>query len=179
MPDYHHTVILPVQRHLQKTRFDCGPAVLKIILETLGKKADDEKLIRLCHATKKAGTNPRDLVKALKKSAVRHKIFSQANKDILENSIRGLNLCIVDYQAWMKGDEFKRLDAGHYSVIFGFDENYYYFADPGKHHTPIDKEWGYRAVRKDLFLKRWKDISAKGEKFFHWMIVVPLGQKLS
>ena len=174
-----HTIILPVRRHLQMGHFDCGPATLKIILDSLGRKMSEKTLMRICHTNKKAGTNPRNLIVALKKLGVKHKLYRHGDKKILEDSIRGLNLCIVDYQAWMVSDEFKKLDAGHYSVIFGFNEDYYYFSDPAKHHTPKDKEWGYRTVRKDLFFKRWKDISAKGEKFFHWMIAVPLCQTLN
>ena len=177
MSEYHHTIILPVSRHLQKSNSSfCGPATLKIIMDSLGRKISEKKSIQLCRATKKAGTNPRDLIAALKKLGIKYKLYRRGNKKILEDSIAGLNLSVVDYQAWMVGDEFKKLKAGHYSVIFGFNEDHYYFSDPAKHHTPIDKEWGYRTVRKDLFLKRWKDVSAKGDKFFHWMIAVPLYQ---
>jgi hypothetical protein len=113
----------------------------------------------------------------LKRLRIQHVVHPHATIALIEDCIHKLNLCVVDYQAWGKsGREFKTLEAGHYSVIFGFNRTHFFVADPAKRHTRKRATWGFRLIQKDLFRKRWADREATGEKTWHWMIAVPLVQ---
>ena len=171
------TVILPVRRNLQDTHYDCGPASLAIILETLGRHYTEETLMKWGHTTPQDGTTPEMLDHILNKIEVRHEIFPHASIGLVEQEIRNFNLCLIDYQAWADGgSEIEEVESGHYSVIFGFNETHFYLADPAKRHTKVDKEWGFRTIGKDLFAKRWYEQEENGEKTYHWMMSVPLVQ---
>ncbi|MCJ7792694.1 MAG: cysteine peptidase family C39 domain-containing protein [Candidatus Marinimicrobia bacterium] len=176
---YYPKVILPIRRNLQDTTYDCGPASLKIILETLGVHLDEKKLIKMGKTTPKEGTRPEALIKTLKELGLRHKLIEHANLEILVKAIRHLNLCLVDYQAWGdSGEEFKGLETGHYSVVFGFNKTHLWIADPAKHHPKKQKKWGVRKVRKDLFGQRWADKEVDGTKTHRWMVAIPIVQTL-
>jgi len=176
---YFNTIILPVRRNIQDTAYDCGPASLKIILETIDREFSEENLIKICKTTPKFGTNPQALEFALKKLEVKHETIQRASIKIVENKIRKLNLCVINYQAWGKcGQDYKNLETGHYSVIFGFNHEHLYIADPHKNHTEKHNEWGFRTIDKKLLCERWKDkFLSNGETTYHWMIAVPIVQK--
>jgi predicted double-glycine peptidase len=175
---YYPKVILPVCRNLQDTNYDCGPASLEIVLNSLGIEISEERLIRLAKADPEEGTPPERLTKALDELGVKYELIEPAGVDILEEKIRNLNLCLVDYQAFGEGGaDYKNLGTGHYSVVFGYDQTQYWVADPAMHHVESRKKWGARKIRKDLFVEHWKDREADGNKTYHLMIAVPLGQK--
>ncbi len=172
------SVILPVKRNLQDEKYDCGPASLKIILDTLGKEIDEEKLMEMGKTTPEDGTTPKALITTLNKLKVAHTVFERSSVTIVESAITNLNLCLIDYQSWGdNGKEYEKLETGHYSVIFGFNKTHFYIADPAKRHTEKCDEWGFRTIRKDLFEKHWKDVESNGKKTFHWMMSVPLFQE--
>lgn len=87
----------------------------------------------------------------------------------------------------------KKLQSGHYSVIFGFNKTHFFLSDPSKKKNPRITERGFRTVKKTLFLKRWKykvDTKRKilflkrqkykvhegGNTIYRWLITVPLAQ---
>lgn len=176
---YYPKVILPLRRNLQDTSYDCGPASLKIIFETLGIHIGEEKLMKMGKTTPEKGTSPEELINILNELAIKHVVVEHATIELIEQKIRQLNLCLVDYQAWGEsGEEFKGLETGHYSVIFGFDKTHLWLADPAKHHTKKQKKWGARKVRKDLFATRWDDKEESGIVTHHWMVCIPMVQTL-
>ena len=174
---YYSKIILPIRKNLQDTVYDCGPASLKIIMETLGIFIDEEKLMRICKTTPEWGTEPENIIEALKKFGIKHEVLDHASIDLVEKKIRRLNLCLVDFQAWAGGGaDYKGLTSGHYSVIFGFNKTHVWIADPAKHRTEDYKKWGARKMRKDIFLDHWLDKKLDGTKTYRWMIAVPLCQ---
>lgn len=176
---YFDTIILPVRRNIQDTDYDCGPASLKIVLETIDRNISEETLIKICKTISCFGTKPWALSSALKKLEVKHETIERASVKIMEDKIRKLNLCIINYQAWGEcGQHYKNLETGHFSVVFGFNPEHLYIADPHKNHTEKCNEWGFRTMHKKLLSERWKDkIPPNEELTYHWMIAVPLVQK--
>ncbi|MDD5290309.1 MAG: cysteine peptidase family C39 domain-containing protein [Patescibacteria group bacterium] len=172
----YHTIILPARLSVQKRSYDCGPVSLKIILETLGQKTDEKKLMKLCQAEPKYGSQQINLSRALKKLNIKHEVFENANLKLLEQKIRHFNLCLVEYQTRGKsGKDYRELLVAHFSVIFGFDETHYYLADPDKYKGG---QKGFRTIRKDIFLKNWIGIKNKqGDVLRRGMIAVPLVSK--
>lgn len=174
---YYPKIILPIRKNLQDTVYDCGPASLKIIMETLGISVNEEKLMKICRTTPEAGTTPDQLITALKKFKIKHEVIDHASLEILEDKIRNLYLCLVDFQAWGEGGaDYKGLNTGHYSVVFGFNKTHLWIADPAKHKTEDYKKWGARKMRKDMFVERWLDKEFDGTRTYRWMIAVPLCQ---
>jgi predicted double-glycine peptidase len=171
-------VILPVRRNIQDTDYDCGPASLKIILETINKSVSEKRLMGFCNTTSRFGTSFELLSKTLDKLGVEHKVHRRANVRLVEEKIFDLNLCLIDYQSWGEGGkDYKDLKAGHYSVIFGFNKTHFYVADPNKKHTSKYEEWGFRTMNKRLFNNNWNDEEGFGIIKYHWLIAVPLSQK--
>ncbi len=158
-------VILPIRNILQNTPFSCGPASLKMVLDFLGITVAEKKLANIAKTTPTHGTRPADLSKTLAHFHVRHRVFQHASLTILEEKIRTLQLCIVNFRAWKEG---------HYSVAFGYSATHILLADPYKKKSSKTTPAGFRAIRKDLFEKRWRDTFPDDEKTDHWMIAVPL-----
>lgn len=176
---YYPKIILPVCLNIQDTTYGCGPASLKIIFDTLGIHLSEEKLMKMTKITPKGGTKPAELVKVLTELRIKHKEISHASIEMIEDKIRSLNLCLVDYQAWGEGGtDYKGLKTGHYSVVFGFDKIRLWIADPAKHHSEKQRKWGARKIRKDIFVQNWADKEVSGIETHHWLIAVPLVQTL-
>lgn len=198
MPYSHYpTVLLPIRRNIQDTPYDCGPAVLTIVLETLGRDISEKTFMRLASTDSASGTEPPMLSNALKKLGVRHKIYPRGSIELIEQSINALCLCIVNYQAWARGGTMlAKLQSGHYSVIFGLNSTHFFLADPWKKKKPQATEGGFRTIKKTLLLKRWKyRVNTKKKKLllqkqkykkyrtsdsenatYRWLITVPLAQ---
>lgn len=174
---YYPKIILPVKRNLQDTPYDCGPASLKIILETLGIHISEERLMKLCKSTPEKGTSPEAMIDLFKKLKITFEVIEHATIELIEEKIRNLNLCIVDYQAWGDGgSEYRGLNTGHYSVVFGYNKTHLWIADPAKHRTGDYKKWGTRKMRKDFFAEHWMDKEGTETQTYRWMIAVPLVQ---
>lgn len=166
------SVVLPVHRHLQNEEYTCGPASIRIVLETLGGRdrlPSETEIAEICLTNKKTGTDPDRMVSALEQLGVRHFVPESATLGTIEKYLRRFHLCLVDYQSHDDGS-----GDGHYSVIFGFDETHFLIADPYKKKGVRGKEWGFRKIRKDLFEKRWHARHSDGVRALHWMVVVPL-----
>ncbi|MDD5083671.1 MAG: C39 family peptidase [Candidatus Moranbacteria bacterium] len=165
------SVILPVHRHLQYEEYTCGPASLRIIVETLNgrdKLPSELEIAKLCGTNPKTGTDPDRMVSALESLGVEHVVQEQATLQTIEECIRRFQLCLVDFQAHDDGSK-----DGHYSVVFGFDETHFFIADPYKKKGMRNKEWGFRRIRKDLFEQRWHARHIDGVRVVHWMVAVP------
>jgi hypothetical protein len=116
---------------------------------------------------------------ALGALGIRHEVIASATVALLEERLRALELCIVNYQAWgRRGRDYHLARAGHYSVAYGFDGTHLLIADPAKGKTGLapPPSWGVRSMRKDLFERRWHDIGTDGTVYRRWMLCVPLAQ---
>lgn len=109
----------------QSESYACGPAVLRMIFEHLGRDYSEEKLIKLCKAAPKKGTTHEDMIKEVENEGFRHHEMENAQlKDIRHFLDNGYPV-IVNY--------INPLSArGHYAIIIGYDlkEKILIFADP-------------------------------------------------
>lgn len=169
-------VILPIFRHLQEREYTCGPASLRIILETLrmhDRYPTEEELAELCGTNEKNGTDPDMMVHVLKHLGIRHDVFEDTTVANIEKHIRSFELCLVDFQAWDDGSR-----DGHYSVIFGFDETHLFVADPYRKRGIKHRAWGFRRIRKDLFDIRWHGRHSDARRVNRWLVSVPFVQSV-
>ncbi len=160
------SVVLPVHRHLQNEEYTCGPASIRIVLETLGGKdrlPSETEIAEICLTNKKTGTDPDRMVFALTRLGVRHFVPESATLGTIEKYLRRFHLCLVDYQSHDDGS-----GDGHYSVIFGFDETHFLIADPYKKKGVRGKEWGSEValgdgdVNIELYLRVLKSFGYTG-----------------
>lgn len=171
------SVVLPVQRWLQLHPHSCGPASLKIVLDSLGIEHEEEHLASLCGTRPATGTQPDGLRRGLRALGVRHEVVEPADLTEIEARIGRSEYCIVDYQAWgRRGSDYRDLLTGHYSVVFGVDRTHLMLADPAKKPPGDAPGWGMRAMRKDLFHGRWRDRGPGGLRTHRWMMCIPAVQ---
>ncbi|MEK7599381.1 MAG: cysteine peptidase family C39 domain-containing protein, partial [Patescibacteria group bacterium] len=76
--DFYQNVILPVQRNLQDVKYDCGPASLEIILETLGRNVSEKTLMRIARTTPE-GTSPENIAHTFRKLKIKHQIIPRGS----------------------------------------------------------------------------------------------------
>ena len=77
-------------------------------------------------------------------------------------------LCMVAYQAWGAKKFYKKLQSGHYSVVFGMEKDYLWLADPFVKGDRVRYKRGIRKIKKDIFEKRWVD----EDGLDHWYLAV-------
>lgn len=111
--------------HLQHTDYSCGPSCLKMVFDHLGKDYSEEKLISLCHTSKKTGTSHEHLIDEIKKEGFEYYIKTKGRLQDLIESIESGYLAIINYL-----DPFSK--EGHYAVVTGYtnDRTEIILADP-------------------------------------------------
>lgn len=175
--EVHHTVLLPVRKHVQQHPWSCGPACLRIVLESLGRPMHERELVRMTGACAERGAQPAGLERALERLGVRHEIVEPGSLTLVEQRLHALQFVIVDYQAWGRsGRDYHDLLSGHYSVAFGYNATHLFLADPARKARLPGESWGVRSLRKDLFERRWRDRGPGGLHTHRWMLCVPLRQ---
>lgn len=177
LADGHHTVLLPVRKHLQQHPWSCGPATLRVVLGSLGIDLEERKLATMAGCTPERGTQPAGLVRALTRLGVHHEVVEPGSLGHIEDRLHAFEYIIVDYQAWgRRGRDYQQLRSGHYSVVFGCNTSHLFLADPAKKPVRSGDPWGARGVRKDLFVRRWRDRGPNDLHTHRWMLCVPIAQ---
>jgi len=120
----------------------CGPASFKMILDYYGLNYSQEKLAKLTKTTRDKGCDEENIMKIAKKLGFKAYIKQNASVKELRSLINKNIPVIVDW--------FSPEQAGHYSVVVGFNKNKIKLADP--HFGKI--------VSRDIdwFEERWFDV---------------------
>lgn len=165
-------LLLPVKSVPQENGYECGLSAVMTILKTLGLNLRKDRLKKKLGTNSKRGTPPEN-IKAL---------FSEIELDYLEKHksslrdvekmLRASKMCLVAYQAWGEEKYYRKLQSGHYSVIFGAEGEYLWLADPFVKHSKSRYGKGVRKIKKETFIERWKDIDYKGVVYDRWMLAV-------
>jgi len=140
--------ILPVGTYRQSVVWTCGPAAMKIVLDYLRWPVSEPYLVKLTKCTPKKGTTPQEIVEAAKKMNFNayHKVGMTA--DEVKDLIKKGNPVIANFQYKHKFGE------GHYSVIVGFNDEYFILSDPAE-------KAGYRMVKIKDFIDQWYELEDK------------------
>jgi len=120
----------------------CGPASLKMVLSAYGMNKSENYLAKLTKSSRTMGCDEENIVKAAEtfgfKGYVKQNSSIKEVKKLVKNGIP----VIVD---WYSPEE-----AGHYSVVVGFEKKKIILADP--HFGAIKKH------NIDWFEERWFDL---------------------
>lgn len=164
--------ILPVKPVEQENGYECGLSSVLTILNTLGVKPRKDKVKNKLGTNSKNGTSPESIKALFGELDV---LFEEKHKCTLrdiEKMLKSSKMCLVAYQAWGEEKEYKKLQSGHYSVIFGYEKDYFWLADPAVHKINARYGKGMRKIKKETFISRWRDVDYKGEIYERWMLAV-------
>ncbi len=165
-------VKLPVIPVTQDYSFDCGKAVVKTILKSLGKEVGDDILQGILRTNRVSGTHPRNIMEAFRYLGLEFVEKVGSTMADIEEKIKEGYYCLVVYQAWGMPDEHASLESGHYSLAYGYDSEQLHVADPSALEDGFGDQNGLRKIAKSEFEKDWKDQDYQGNIYDHWMVAV-------
>lgn len=156
----------------QTSVYDCGAAAVRSIYASLtGVVLDDKSLKDKLEVDKVHGTSTEEIKKFFEEKGLA--VFEAENQTV-EDIKRELNkgkLCLVVYQAWGTEKEYHELESGHYSVIFGVDDEDVYLLDPSIHKDD-GLGLGRRKLSLERFLANWRDKDDWGRLYTRWCLAV-------
>ena len=165
-------LLVPIKPSRQENGYECGLASVMTILRTLGCKSRKDSVKRKLGTTRKHGTHPERIKGLFGDMAINFREKHGATMSDLESRVRKQKLCLVVYQAWGSQKYYNKLESGHYSVVFGFEKDYLWLADPYVRGGKTRYGKGVRKIKKTIFEGRWKDVDQKGVVYDHWMLAV-------
>lgn len=165
-------LLVPVKPSRQENGYECGLSSVMTILNSLGLKQRKDTLKKRLGTSSKVGTHPERIKTFLKEMDLKFRETHGATLGDLESRLKRQRLCLVVYQAWGSHRDYERMESGHYSVVFGFERDYLWLADPFVKGGKTRYGKGVRKIRKTVFESRWRDMDHKGEVYDHWMIAV-------
>lgn len=158
----------------QKFDYDCGGAAVSTLLLMLQR----EEILKT-NIYERLMVNPIDGTKSI----YIKKLFDdedipflevwKADLTDVENVLKNGGVLLVSYQAWGNPEEIKKLECGHYSIIFDIDKDFVWLIDPSAEVEYIVGS-GIGVVKRPRkeFEKLWIDKGADGEIYDKWMMAV-------
>ncbi|MBU0648711.1 C39 family peptidase [Patescibacteria group bacterium] len=120
----------------------CGPASLKMVLSAYGINKSENYLAKLTKSSRRKGCDEKNILKAAEKLGFRGYVKQNSSIKELRNLVKKGIPVIVD---WFSPEE-----AGHYSIVVGFEKDKIILADP--HFGKIKKH------KIKWFKERWFDL---------------------
>jgi predicted double-glycine peptidase len=167
MSNENNYVEMTFPARLQKYNYDCGVACLQTILTFYGFIDFEDKVVELAKPDK-YGTKMKGLFRVAKNYGLKYKTFSNLSIDDLKKYIDRNCPVIIAVQAYNRKEKvFKYSRAwayGHYVIPIGYDDKKLYYQDPSSEHRTF---LTYKEMNE-----RWHVIGDKGEKLFHFGMVI-------
>ena len=148
-------LILPVKPVVQVNHYECGVACVQTILRSKGVKTNRLSIKKQLRSNPRFGTYSDNIISLLLSQGLKTKERVGANLGDIETELKKGKLCIVAYQAWGYKKYFKKLQSGHYSVVFGYEKDFLWLADPYVKGDRVRYKRGVRKIRRDVFEGRW------------------------
>ena len=146
-------IILNIKSFQETLHADmCGPASLKIVLDYYGVNKSEQDLARLTGLVPDLGVDDKSIIKVAESLGFKAQIKNESTFDDIEEWLKKGVPVIVD---WFTRGRYDYKDSavadGHYSVIFGLDDEYIYLQDP--------ETGGERKIKREDFMKVWFDFT--------------------
>ena len=164
--------LLPVRPYTQENNYECGLACVQSILATRGLRINKLKLKKELKTSRSLGTMPKNIKKVLRSFGLRPKEKFSGNMIDVEREIRKGKMCLVAYQAWGDKKYFETLQSGHYSLVFGYEKDYWWLMDPNVRGKRVKYRKGVRKIKKAVFEPRWKDEDAQQKVYDRWYLAI-------
>lgn len=147
-------ILIPVPYHEQETEFTCGPAALKMVMQYHGDCIGERRLRKYTKTTSTLGTNHQKLITASRKLGYHCFVKQNARPHEVKYFINKGFPTIINWQEPDTSD-------GHYSVIFGYERDYFYVHDPYSPHRKIMKIKALLPLWHDGGQQRWFMVTSK------------------
>jgi len=153
----------PVIHEQQTNDYNCGPAALKAVENTMGVGHPDQKSYQVESGADSDNGTP---ITSLEQTAAGHglQVNSQGQMDLnqLQKSVQAGKPVIVAVQLDGEGGgPASAWNSGHYVVVTGIDNGQITFMDPSS-ESP-ERSWPI-----EEFVKRWHDHDHKGQVYNQW-----------
>lgn len=162
----------------QKFDYDCGGAAVSTLMLMVGR----EDVLKT-DVYGRLGVNPIDGTKSIeiKKLFEEERIpyleIWKASLTEVENVLNNNGVVLISYQSEGSEEEIKRLECGHYSIIFDMDEEYIWLIDPSWNEEYTSGSGiGVFKMGRIEFEKLWIDKGVSGEIYDKWMLAVRMNQ---
>lgn len=150
----HLAKFLPVPIVRQATDYSCGAASSLAVLLYWGlTDVGESTLYEELKTNSQDGTDPRDMVQALKKYDLTVRLAEHVTIAQLRQSLHLGETVILDIQAWRENKTIPWIDqweSGHYVVMVGMNNDYLFVMDPSV-------GVGYGMIPLDELNDRWHD----------------------
>ncbi|MEM3113040.1 MAG: peptidase C39 family protein [Candidatus Pacearchaeota archaeon] len=103
-------MIVYIPYYKQETQYTCGPACMRMVLDSLGIKKSERQITKLLGTNKIRGTNHRDFVSLAEKYKLRYSVHREASIEDLKHYYKNHYKIIVCYF-------HPKERVGHYAVI--------------------------------------------------------------
>jgi len=164
---------LPVTPVLQDFNYDCGRAVVKTLLKSIGKQTDDQELQDMLRTNPRTGTHPTRIIETLSGMGLSLVEKLGAKISDLDEMVSQGYYCLVVYQAWGTRAQRRKLESGHYSLVYAVDQDQVHLADPLVEESDgFGLGEGLRRLHKNEFETDWKDQDFTGKVYDHWLLAV-------
>lgn len=151
---------------------DCGVAAVRSIYASLTGVILDEKSLKDRFNVKvNDSTRTEDIKMFFGEKGLN--VIERENLSIedIKRDLGEGRLCLVVYQAWGTEKEYSELESGHYSVIYGIDDEDVYLLDPSIHKDD-GLGLGRRKLSLERFLANWRDKDSQGRIYIRWRLAV-------
>ena len=152
---------IPLPDVFQETNYSCGAAALASLFNYYSKGPIDERQIGQLMGMTKSGTDPYQIVSAVKKVKLRYKEYRNMNITKLKRSIYLKRPVMIMLQAWGNKQKYEscgnNCKDGHWLIAIGYDKENFYFEDPSLYRTV-----GY--IRINELDSRWHDVESYSSK---------------
>ncbi len=163
------TVIIDNVRPIRQRReYTCGIASLRTIFHYYGFNISEEELKRIGNITED-GTSHLQMRKLANKYNFRFYAKSYATLEDLKKWLKQDCPVIVDYQDYGTSNGKN----GHYSVVYGIDDNYIMLSDPANYVEGDNKKFSNnKKMTIEKFLERWWDEDEKENEINRWFVII-------
>jgi len=165
---------------------DCAESVVLALFLTFGIRGDYDQIYRDLGTTKDGTPDTDKIIKVLRGKGLSVREHPKADIPAIKRVLQRKHFCLVEYQApdtdyrpeflrekeseWGAGKSIKH---GHYSVVFGFDDDgdgeKFFLMDPLIQYRETRYGRGIRSIPVGVFEKRW---TTGKRKNFGWMLEV-------
>lgn len=158
-----------IKARKQLLSYTCGVASLRTIFYFYKKNISEQELINKGNV-KKEGLSHYQMRKLSRLYDFKCYTKSNASVKDLEYWLEQDIPVIVNYQ---DSESPNNGYNGHYAVLYGYDDNWFYIADPANYYEGDGKKFAAnRKIERSNFISRWWDVEENEDESRKWFMII-------